>query len=157
MLFVISVYQGLIRTCWHLVVLITEEQITDSSGMSEENFDTSNRKVYNKDYIPFWTYLLGLSSVKVMNTFFQHRVQYHTLHIRSTHMFSICCYCQPTKLREGNVFTRVCLSTKDIWWSSLETCSNLYGTTCTDIWWPLKHVRLASGRYAFYQNAFLLH
>ena len=51
--------------------------------------------------------------------------------------------CRPQmKLREGNVFTGVCLSfcsggpvhdhgthyppTTDIWWSSLETCSNLY-------------------------------
>ena len=102
-------YQGLIRTCWHPVVLITEEQITDTSRMSEENFDTSDRKVSYKDYIPFWTYLFGSSSVRVINTLFQYRVQYHTLHIRKTIMFSICYYRPPAKLREGNVFTRVCL------------------------------------------------
>ena len=48
----------------------------------------------------------------------------------------------------------------DIWWSSLETYSNLstWGLTySSDMeWWPLKHVWLVSGRYAFYWNAFLL-
>ena len=29
-------------------------------------------------------------------------------------------------------------------------------STATNIWWPPKHVRLASGRYGFYWNAFLL-
>ena len=103
-------YQGLIRTCWHPVVLITEEQITDASGMSEENFDTGDRKVSYKDYIPFWTYLLGSSSVKVVNTPFQYHVQYYALHIRKK-ILSICYYRPPTKLRGGNVFTRVCLFT----------------------------------------------
>ena len=46
------------------------------------------------------------------------------------------------------------LPASDIWWSSLETCSNLFtagppSPTGTDIWWwPLKQVRLASGLYA---------
>ena len=98
-------------------------------------------------------------------------------------------YRPPTKLREGNVFSRICLSrgvdigtalhppppdmgppgpgspASDIWWPSLEICSNLFiephctgllSPTSTDIWWPLKYIRLASGRYASLWNAFLL-
>ena len=112
-------------------------------------------------------------------------------------------YRPTTKLREGNVFTGVCLSVhsgvphvilpkvhwtslyrtppsghgtwgppdpartpvRDIWWPSLETCSNLfigphtslYSTPphSTDIWCPPKHVQLASKGYASYWNAFL--
>ena len=48
----------------------------------------------------------------------------------------------------------------DIWWPSLETCSNLFTwgslPPCTDIWWLLKDMQLASGQYASYWNAFLL-
>ena len=33
----------------------------------------------------------------------------------------------------------------NIWWLP----------TSTDIWWPLKHIRLVSGQYASYGNAFL--
>ena len=113
-------------------------------------------------------------------------------------------YRPPTKLREGNVVTCVCLSVhsgvphvilpmvhwtslyrtpplpdmihgdpqpqprtpaRDILWSSLETCSNLfigphtslYSTPpySTDIWCPLKHVQLASRGYASYWDASL--
>ena len=47
----------------------------------------------------------------------------------------------------------------DIWWLSLETCSNLFSwepiQTSTGIWW-LKHVRLASRQYTSCWNALLL-
>ena len=39
-------------------------------------------------------------------------------------------------------------------WRSVQTCS-LEGPSSTDICWLLRHVRLASGRYASYWNAFL--
>ena len=54
------------------------------------------------------------------------------------------------------------LPTIDIWWPLLGTWSNLDSTrqgpapTVTDIWWPPKHVRLATGRLASYWNALLL-
>ena len=51
------------------------------------------------------------------------------------------------------------LPASDIWWPSLETCSNLFTwwsfPPSTYIWWLLKHVQLASGWYASYWNAFL--
>ena len=53
--------------------------------------------------------------------------------------------------------------TSDIWWPSLETCSNLFTSglppTSAYIWWPLKYVRsaLVSRRYASYWNAFLFY
>ena len=41
-------------------------------------------------------------------------------------------------------------------WRPIQTCS--FDDPCgIDIWWwPMKHVRFASGRYAFYWNAFLI-
>ena len=59
-----------------------------------------------------------------------------------------------------------CSPANDIWWTSLETCSNLFiwphwiassHTHCcsTEIWWPPKHVQLASGWYTPYLNAYL--
>ena len=47
----------------------------------------------------------------------------------------------------------------DIWWPSLETCSNTFTwglPTSTDIWWSPKHIRLASGKNTSSWNAFLL-
>ena len=51
----------------------------------------------------------------------------------------------------------------DIWWWSLQTCSNLFiwGPTLpsNDIWWwqlKFKHLRFPRGRCASYWNAFLL-
>ena len=47
----------------------------------------------------------------------------------------------------------------DIWWPSLETCSNMFTSrsllTSTDIYWQSTHVRLASAQYASYWNVFL--
>ena len=59
-----------------------------------------------------------------------------------------------------------CFPANDIWWTSLETGSNLFiwpqwiassHTHCcsTQIWWPPKHVQLASGWYTSYLNAYL--
>ena len=50
--------------------------------------------------------------------------------------------------------------TSDIWWPSLETCSNLLiwepsSSPGTDIWW-LKHLWLVSRWYACYWNTFVL-
>ena len=89
-------------------------------------------------------------------------------------------YHPQTKLREGNIFSRVCLSashpvqlpprlgtwgplasTSDIWWLSLrpvETCSldlTAQPPTGTDICWPLTLIWLASRRYSSYWNAVL--
>ena len=45
----------------------------------------------------------------------------------------------------------------EIWWSTMETFSpTLQGTTSTGIFWLLKHILLATARYASYWNAFLL-
>ena len=47
-------------------------------------------------------------------------------------------------------------SVSDIWWPSLETCSNMFTSrsllTSTDIYWPSTHV---SAQYASYWNVFL--
>ena len=49
-------------------------------------------------------------------------------------------------------------NTTDIWWPTLETCSNLFtrgpSPSSHIWWWPLKQVWFASGWYASYWNAF---
>lgn len=57
-------YQGLIRTCSHPVVLETEEHpdILDTEEVVEQD---KQQKVSYKDYLGLWTTLLDSASIKV--------------------------------------------------------------------------------------------
>ena len=57
----LSVYQSLIRTCWHPVVLVTEEQATQAATDSE----LKKTEVSYKDYLYFWKCMLSSTDVKV--------------------------------------------------------------------------------------------
>ena len=55
-----AVYQGLIRTCSHLVATETEEQEADSVG----DTDLTVRRITYKDFLELWSGLL--QSAKMM-------------------------------------------------------------------------------------------
>ena len=67
----------------------------------------------------------------------------------------------PLLLPSGGHYWRHGPTLTDIWWSSLEACSKLFTwgptPTSTDTQWSqLKHIQLASRRYASYWNVSLL-
>ena len=64
-------YQGLIRTCSHPIVVESEEQSTPSvndhvtSATNEDEASQEQFKVTYRDYLPFWMFLLEMHKVKV--------------------------------------------------------------------------------------------
>ena len=57
----VAVYQSLIRTCSHPVVMETEEQEARSGG----DTDLAVRRITYKDYLQLWSGLLQSAKVKV--------------------------------------------------------------------------------------------
>ena len=64
-------YQGLIRTCSHPIVVESDEQSTPSvndhvtSAKNEDEASQEQFKVTYRDYLPFWMFLLEMHKVKV--------------------------------------------------------------------------------------------
>lgn len=60
-----SVYQGLIRTCSHPVVIESAEKSPDLEIYNDEAAEVSSSKLSYADYLDFWNALLDLATMKV--------------------------------------------------------------------------------------------